>query len=167
MTLRPTLRPLSVLLGALLAGCSSGPSPSARMQEEIAPHLEELARFDRWARRLSLADSAFRSEDALEEAAFAPLRRRPRVVAAWLERVGPDARALRHPHDAPALPEDGWVTVRTEALGELVAQRRAMTVGGREAPVTLIRRSRDAPGGAVLHVTMAFGEPPGEDDEDG
>lgn len=126
------------------------------MRVAIEPFLDEHARFDRWARRLSLGDSAFRSREALEEAAFAPLRERRRVVAAWLQRVGPDPLELRYPGDAPALPGDGWVRVRTESHGEVRAQRRELTVGESRRRLTLIRRSEPAPGGATLHVTMGF-----------
>jgi hypothetical protein len=129
------------------------------MRDAIEPYLGEVATYDRWARRLGLADAAFRSEEALREAAFAPLRRQRRVAAAWLEREGPDARELSHPAGAPALPEDGWVRVVTEDLGELHAQRRHLRIGEREREFTLIRRRRPAPGGATLHVTLALAPP--------
>ena len=147
---------------AVLVGCSSGPTSSAELREAIAPHLSELASFDRWARRLSLADGAFRSEEALEEAAFAPLRRVSGVRAAWLNRVGPDPRGLHYPSEGPAAPQAGWIRIQSEELGELEAQVGSLTLFGQREDVTLIRRSRDAPGGAVLQVTMAFGEGPPE-----
>lgn len=157
----PILRVLAIAVSAssVALGCSSGSSDPARLQRDIAPFLDELAAYDRWARRISLADSAFHSDDAQREAAFAPLRSQPRVAAAWLDRVGPDPRALRYPDDAPALPEDGWVRVVTQELGELSAQRRHLTIGDRAREFRLLRRSRDAPGGAVLHVTLAFAPP--------
>lgn len=151
--------PLWLAALTLWSGCDRGPSDAEVMQREIAPHLDELARYDRWARRLSLAGAAFRSEAALEEAAFAPLRGRPRVVAAWLDRVGPDARSLVYPAGTPELPEDGWVTVQTRDLGELRAQHRTWSLGQAPMQTTLIRRSRPAAGGAVLHVTLAFADP--------
>ena len=146
---------IALLASAALVGCGGGPSEPARMRESIEPYLDDMAGFDRWARRLSLADSAFRSEAAREEAAFAPLRRQRRIAAAWLVREGPDPQSLRHPSDAPELPTEGWVRVLTEDLGELTAQRRTLRIGDRERIFTLIRRSRDAPGGGVLHVTVA------------
>lgn len=157
---RRAVRPVLGALGAcLLVACSSGPSEARRMRAALEPYLDEVAAYDRWARRLGLADAAFRSEAALREAAFAPLRRERRVAAAWLQRRGPDARTLRHPEDAPALPEDGWVRVVTEDLGELHAQRRRLRIAGREREWILIRRSRPAPGGATLHVTLACAPP--------
>lgn len=153
------------LAWALACGaCSSGPTEAAQMRRVIEPCLQDVATYDRWARRLGLADGAFRSSEALNEAAFAPLRRQPRVAAAWIERAGPDARALHHPDDAPALPDDGWVRVVTEALGELHAQRRRLSIGEREREFTLVRRSRPAPGDATLHVTIACA-PPAADEE--
>lgn len=119
--------------------------------------MSELVSYDRWARRVGLADSAFRSEGALEEAAFAPLRRSSRVVGAWLTREGPDARELRHPRDAPSVP-DRWTRVRTDELGPVEVQRASMRLGGQERACLVVRRSGPAPAGAILHVTMAFEE---------
>jgi hypothetical protein len=121
----------------------------------VTPHLEKLAGFDRWARRVGLADSAFRSEEALEEAAFAPLRREPGVLAAWLVREGPDARELRYPRAAPPLPSE-WTRVQTAELGPIDVQRATLRLGGDERACLLTRRSAPAPAGATLHVTMAF-----------
>lgn len=146
-----------LLLCLALVGCETGPSEARLLSPEIEPWLDEHARYDRWARRLGLADSAFRSRDALREAAFAPLRGRSQVRAAWLVREGPDGAELRYPDGAPALPTEGWVRVRTDhELGEVHAQQVPMTLGGEERTVTLIRRSRPAPGDAILHVTLAF-----------
>lgn len=162
----PATRPAAPARGrAGVAACAAlavafactGSSEPARMREAIDPYLDELAAYDRWARRLGLADSAFHSEEALREAAFAPLRRERRVHVAWLTREGPDARRLRYPDNAPPCPEDGWVRVVTEPLGELKAQQRTMTIDGEARALTLIRRTRPAPGEGTLHVTMGFG----------
>lgn len=145
---------------AAVAACSlacSGSSDAAALQEAVAPHLEEMAAYDRWARRVALADSAFRSEAALEEAAFAPLRGRPAVVAAWLRREGPDPHELTHPRSAPELPE-AWTRVQSSELGPLEVQRATLRIEGVERPCVVVRRSGPAPGGATLHVTLAFAE---------
>lgn len=146
------------LLGfALACGCDSSPSAARELRPELEPLLDEHARYDRWARRLSLGNSAFRSPEALYEAAFAPLRGRSQVLAAWLEREGPDATDLRYPEGLPAAPTDGWVRVVTDhELGEVHGQRTSLSLGGEAQTVLLIRRSRPAPGGATLHVTLAF-----------
>lgn len=149
--------PRLCLAALACAACSSGPRPdAARMQALVAPHLEAFAEFDRWARRLSLADPAFRSEEALEEAAFAPLRGDRRVAAAWLVREGVDPRTLAHPSDAPAPPEDGWTRIRVQPLGELDAREATLRIGGEERACLLVRRAAPAPGEATLTVTLAF-----------
>ena len=148
------------LVCAFAFGCAGAPSDSARVRRAVEAHAEDFARYDRWARRLGLADSAFRSEEALAEAAFAPIRRDRDIAAVWLVREGPDARALRHPEDAPDLPGGGWVTVVTEPLGPLEAQQTSLTVGGEARDAILVRRSRPTQGDATLHVTIAFARPP-------
>ncbi len=128
------------------------------MRPQIEPFLGEFARYDRWARRVGIADSAFHSPEGLREAAFAPLRGRRRVVAAWLERVGPDATDLRHPDGAPSLPDGGWlrVVLADHELDDVEAQRCSLAFSSGARAVTLIRRSRPAPGDAMLRVTLAF-----------
>ena len=151
---------MALLCAACWLGCDS-PTPPTELRAAIGPYLEEMAAYDRWARRLGIAESAFHSEDALREAAFAPLRRQPRVAAAWLVREGPDAGTLRYPDEAPTLPEDGWVRVITDELGDVHAQRRRLAIGQTpERELTLIRRSRPAPDGGTLHVTVAFAPAP-------
>jgi hypothetical protein len=151
-------RKLHLLLIPLLAiACASERDPGP-MRAAVEPRLEAFAEYDRWARRLGLADSAFRSDEALAEAAFAPLRERSDVAAAWLHREGPDAQTLAYPDGAPAPPESGWVPVRTDALGEVEGQHFTLRSGERERRCVLIRRSAPAPGDAVLHVTVAFPE---------
>jgi hypothetical protein len=150
---RPELVSLAL---ALVSACSGGAGDASELRAAIDPHLRELAEYDRWARRLALGDSAFRSEDALREAAFAPLRDERTVRAAWVHREGPDGHALRYPDGAPALPTDGWVPVRTEELGELAVQRATLRIGQEPTPCLLLRRSAPAPRGATLHVTLAF-----------
>ncbi|MCB9592954.1 MAG: hypothetical protein H6719_09505 [Sandaracinaceae bacterium] len=149
---------LLLVASALLLACDPQPSDARRLRTDIEPFLDEVARFDAWARRMDLAESAFRSREAMAEAAFAPIRDRPRIVAAWLVREGPGAMELRHPADAPTLPEDGWVRVLLpdHPLDEVTAQRRELRVGAEARQLVLIRRSRPAPDRATLHVTLAF-----------
>lgn len=149
-----------VSLLALLSACSGGPADAASLRAAIDPHLPQLAEYDRWARRLALGDSAFRSEDALREAAFAPLRDERSVAAAWVEREGPDGHSLRYPDGAPALPPGGWVSVRTDELGELTVQRATLRIGPETQHCLLVRRSAPAPRDATLHVTLAFPSSP-------
>lgn len=129
------------------------------MRMAVEPYLEEHARFDRWARRLSLGDAAFREPGALEEAAFAPLRERRLVRAAWIVREGPDARELRYPEGGPELPDGGWVPLRLDREGDYTARRATLEVEGEARELTLLRSSRPATGDATLHVTLGFGPP--------
>lgn len=149
---------LALFTCALALACDARPSEARRLRSEIEPYLDEHARYDRWARRVAVGDSAFRSRESLREAAFAPLRDRRRVVAAWLVREGPDATELRYPDGVPARPDDGWVRVRLpeHELEEVRARRATLQIAGESRDVILIERSRPAPGDAVLHVTLAF-----------
>jgi len=149
---------LALVTCALAMACDARPSEARRVRAEIEPYLDEHARYDRWARRVAIGDSAFRSRESLREAAFAPLRDRGRVVAAWLVREGPGAMELRHPDAVPALPDDDWVRVLVpeHELEEVSARRATLDIGGESRDVLLIRRTRPAPGDAVLHVTLAF-----------
>ncbi len=149
---------LALVSCVLMLACDTAPSQARRVRAEIEPFLDDHARFDRWARRLEIGEAGFRSREALREAAFAPLRDRGRIVAAWLVREGPDATELRYPDGAPPLPDGGWVRVLLpeHELEEVSARQATLTIGGEEREVTLIRRSRPAPGDAVLHVTLAF-----------
>lgn len=160
---QPMTRAKRWMAGALTLvalSCTREPSDSARMRPLVEPHLTAFARYDRWARRVETANSAFRSDEALEEAAFAPLRRQRDVAAAWLVREGLEARTLSHPSTAPPLPEDGWVRLLTESLGEIHTQQRRLIVGERETLFILVRRTRAATDGTALHVAMAFAAPP-------
>jgi hypothetical protein len=146
-----------VTFALTLAACSSSAADAARVRALVEPHLEGFAEYDRWARRLALGDAAFRSEEALAEAAFAPLRGDATVVAAWIEREGPDAHTLVYPEGAPPRPASGWVRVRTETLGEIEAQTATLRAGdANERDCVVLRRSAPAPRGATLHVTVAF-----------
>jgi len=149
---------LALVSCVLLLACDTAPSEARRVRTEIEPFLDEHARYDRWARRLEIAEAGFRSREALREAAFAPLRDRGRVVVAWLTREGPDATELRYPQSAPGVPEGEWVRVLLpeHELEEVTARRATLTIAGEERELLLIRRSRPAPGDAVLHVTLGF-----------
>lgn len=150
---------LAAACALLAVACSGGADPGP-MREAIEPRLAAFGEYDRWARRLGLADSAFGSEEALSEAAFAPLRDQSDVLAAWLVREGPDAHTLAHPPGAPSLPADGWVRVTTESMGELEGRHAMLPFGDHTRQCLLIRRSAPAPGDATLHVVMAFDDAP-------
>ncbi|MGF1468094.1 MAG: hypothetical protein ACFCGT_18380 [Sandaracinaceae bacterium] len=144
------------LAGALLLACTGEAEAPGRMRALAEPHLAEMASFDRWARRLGLGDGAFSSEDAMREAAFAPLRRRGRAVAAWVHREGVDGLRLAYPDPSLELPRSGWVRVRTDELGELRVAEHPLDLPAGAGPWLLLARTRPAPGEATLRVVLAF-----------
>ena len=151
---------LALALGAL--GCGGGDRLSLGQASELAePRLAELTRFDGWARRVASSDTAWARGDrlaALEETAFAPVRRDDAILAAWISRTGVGDATLAHPPGA-VIPEDVRFTrVRVEPVGELdVALTDASLAPRREGvPALLIRRSAPGTHGSVLVVTVAF-----------
>lgn len=144
-------------LGALGAlGCSDG-AELERLRGAAEPHVERFDRFDAWARRLDLGGSGFGSDAELREAAFAPLRAdrgSGRVLAAWLEREGAEATLLAWPSE---LPPAGCAFRRIRA-GQSVIEvcTSTLEVERERHEVVALRRSREAAGGGVLRVTMAF-----------
>jgi hypothetical protein len=142
-----------LLGGLLLLGCVDAPGEGARLRAALRPHLDAVEAYDGWARRLGLAEGAFRSDASLEEAAFAPLASgRGAAVAAWITLSGPRDLALRWPGDAPGLPEEGWRRARLPTLGPV--ELRAFEVDGRA--VVLLRRERESVAEGRLAVTQAL-----------
>lgn len=88
-------------------------SPAA-LSALVAPHVDRVARFDRWAHRVASASGAWRSRSALEETAFSPLRGDAEVRAAWIERPG--ETVLAYPAGMAPPPAHGR-TVQHPALG--------------------------------------------------
>ena len=154
-----------LLLAGCLAGCGGGADDgAAAARERIEPYLDRFVEFDRWSRRFEIAGAAIRSREALEETAFAPIRRDPRIAAAVIEREGPDPMELRYPGGAPDLPSEGFVVVRHERLNSVFVLERAIEVSeevrrdGENGPVNcvILRRRGPAPEGGSLIVTVAF-----------
>lgn len=137
----------------MLAACGRGASPGDELDAERAvaiarEHADEVDAFERWARRVAAADTTFPSRAALEEAAFAPVRRAEGVVGAWIEREGPDPWALAHPRRAEPPPVEGWRRARVRGLDEYEVR----VVGARR----YVRARSETTGGAMLVVTLAF-----------
>lgn len=80
------------------------------LRSRAEPHLREFETFDAWAWRSLDADLALRDERALEETVFAPIRREPHIVAAWVERAGADPRRVGLRTEAPLTFD--WVELR-------------------------------------------------------
>ena len=152
------------LLGVLLWGCERSGQELGAATEAAEPHLQSFARFDHWARRATQIDSVLRDRDALNEAAFAPIRHTRAIVAAWIELKRRHGLMLALP-DKTALPEDpGWVAIRHPRLGPLrVAHSLHCPVrvprwwrGDVDGPCVLIsRRERQGLSNSVV-VTVAF-----------
>ena len=126
------------------------------------PYFREFERFDAWARRSFDADLALRDPRALAETLFAPIRREREVVAAWVERDGPDARTLGL-RTEEALSGDGdWVAIRgvpmldrLEVMERTVPDKREWRAPDVNA-ILLSRRVASARGGAPVRVTVAY-----------
>ena len=155
---------LGLLTLSLVACGRSADTRAPRLRERAQPYLRSFESFDGWARRSFDADLALRDPSALSETLFAPIRRDREVVSAWVERDGPDARALRLRSDA-AIDEawtEGWVGLRgvpmlnnlEAATGTFPDRRR------RRAPdanvLLLSRRVPSARGGAPVRVVVAY-----------
>jgi len=154
-------RGAAVVLALLGLACGQPAEDSSRvLRARAEPHLREFEAFDAWARRSLDADLALRDERALEETVFAPIRREPHVVAAWVEREGADPRQVGL-RTAVALDFD-WVELRgVPMLARLEAAAAELPDGrGHEAPpvrVLLLSRQADsARGGGDVRVTVAF-----------
>ena len=154
---------LLVGLGTALSGCgepAGDASSTAALRAQAEPFLRDFETFDAWARRNLDADLVLRDERALTETVFAPIRREPHVVAAWVEREGADPRrvALR---TETALDLD-WVELRgVPMLASLEAATTELT-DPRSRPrvptpsLVLSRRVASARGGGEVRVTVAY-----------
>ncbi len=154
---------LLLLLGAacLALGCGTKRDDSSRaLRRRAEPFLREFESFDGWARRSFDADLALSDPAALAETLFAPIRREPLVVAAWVEREGADPRALGLRTDT-ALSQD-WVDLRgVPMLARLqAAETELPDTRTRRAPdaqvLVLSRSAPSARGGGDVRVTVAF-----------
>lgn len=140
---------LSTVLSTVLFACRGDGELSAASAVAIArEHAEEFDSFERWSRRIASAETTFGSREALEEAAFAPVRRQEGVVGAWIERAGPDPFRLAHPRQAIVSPELTWRRARLDGLREYEV---AVLEGTR-----FMRARSETTGGAMLVVTLAF-----------
>jgi hypothetical protein len=151
-----------VLVLALLGHACGEPAQdtSRELRVRAEPHLRAFETFDAWARRSLDADLALRDVRALDETVFAPIRRQPRIVAAWVEREGADPRSLGL--RAASLPTLDWVELRgvpmlprLEAADTQLPDARVP----RSPPVhvlVLSRKADSARGGGDVRVTIAF-----------
>ena len=156
-------RRLALVAGAVLAVGCGGEADAAALRQRAEPLLADFERFDRWARRTLAADLALRDPVALEEALFAPIRRDDAIVAAWVERVGPDARAAGFRLESP--PEVDLVRLRSvpmlsglDAGVAAIPDPRGRRRDGPE-PIDVVVLKRTAPSGrgsGSVQVTVVF-----------
>ena len=129
----------------------------------LEANLREFETFDAWARRSLDADLALRDERALEETVFAPIRREPHIVAAWVERAGADPRRVGLRTEAPLTFD--WVELRGVPMLALLEAADAELPDARSPqgpPVRVLVLSREADsarGGGDVRVTVAFEAP--------
>ena len=154
-------RGVAVVLAVLGLGCGTPAEDSSRvLRARAEPRLREFEAFDAWARRTLDADLALRDVRALEETVFAPIRREPHVVAAWVEREGADPRRVGLRTEV-ALDLD-WVELRGVPMLPRLQVADAELADGRThgaAPVgvlVLSRQADSARGGGDVRVTVAF-----------
>jgi hypothetical protein len=138
----------TAILATLAAwGCGSDRPAADRAIAIARGHAEDADAFERWATRIATSDTQFPSREALEEAAFAPVRRREAIAGAWIERRGPDPASFAHPPGATIPGDLGWARVNVDGRAVEVAQ-----AGERE----WVRRRLDGVGGGTLLLTLAF-----------
>jgi hypothetical protein len=140
-----------VALALSVAACSGDGARDIDASEAVAiasAHADDVDAFERWARRIAASDTTFPSRAALEEAAFAPVRRQDGVEGAWIERVGPDPWTLSHPRRTAVPAELAWRRARLGGLREYEVAR----IGTRH----YVRARTETTGGAMLVVTLAI-----------
>jgi hypothetical protein len=157
-------RGVAAVLALLGLACGEPAEDSSRvLRSRAEPHLREFETFDAWARRSLDADLALRDERALEETVFAPIRREPHIVAAWVERAGADPRRVGLRTEAPLTFD--WVELRgVPMLARLEAADAelpdARSPQGPPVRVLVLSREADsARGGGDVRVTVAFEAP--------
>jgi hypothetical protein len=158
-------RPVLLAVATCVAGggCRPDADRLARAAQHAEPHLAAFDGFERWAHRAIVADSAAAEPQALSELVFAPIRRTPSLIGAWVRLEGerPLLLALHTGAQPPASEE--WVAVRDRSLGAVqvaAAERCALPAEPRAPPkaepcIVIRRDGRDGDQRSVT-VTMAF-----------
>ncbi len=142
---------IALAIAIALSGCSHAPSsPDPSEAIRLAePHAAAYQEFEVWARRTVVADPELGSRASLEETLFAPVRRKPAIVALWVVRKSATGREVRFSLPAKSMPPPSvrWVHVRAASLGP------HMRVGLGDVP------DRHGHGGVVRSVLLARTEP--------
>ncbi len=120
---------------ASCADPAAEPASAAALSALVLPHVERIARFDRWAHRVASASGAWRSRSALEETAFSQVRGDDEVLAAWIEHPGEPV--LAHP-PGMALPDASLRALQVGALGHCEVARARIELDGAPTEVLFV-----------------------------
>lgn len=145
---------LALALACACGGEGADDGGALGTEEAVAiarEHGGDVDAFERWARGIAASDTTFPSRAALEEAAFAPVRREDGVIGAWIAREGPDPWSLAHPRRAELPASLAWRTARLTGMREYEVARASGT--------RYVRARSETRGGAMLVVTLAFTAP--------
>jgi hypothetical protein len=138
-----------------LAACderAEGAESPGALSASIVPHVDRIARFDRWAHRVASASGAWRSRSALEETAFSQVRSDPTILGAWIERPGQPP--LAYPPETQ-LPTTTPRTVQVPPLGACEVASAELLRSDTSVPVLLVALEHDG-----LRTTLALARAP-------
>ena len=152
-----------------LLGCRSSGSEIDQAIGLAETHLGKFAEFYQWARGVCAAEPSLLDQkpETLREAAFAPIRKDPSVLGAWIELRGARSyqRALSLPGQSELPAPLAWVPLKDHELGKVkVASAAPCPLKTRLKPQQADVRacvfiSREAPLlDRTLAVTVAFGQ---------
>jgi hypothetical protein len=110
------------------------------LSARIAPEIDRITRFDRWAHRVASASGAWRTRSALEETAFSQVRTDPDVRGAWIVRG--DERPLAYPPES-AMPDVALRAVQVPALGPCEAALATIAHDDSPVPVLVVALDHD------------------------
>lgn len=136
---------------ASLASCAdraSDAESAASLSALVTPHVDRIARFDRWAHRVASASGAWRTRSALEETTFSQVRTDPAVLAAWIERTG--EAPLSYPAER-ALPDAPLRAVQLPPLGAIRAATGTVDHAGTPTSAVIVVLDHDG-----LRTTLAL-----------
>jgi len=157
------MRLLAPWLACLLCACGAGPAPVAELSQRAQPYLALFQRFERWAQRATALPAMHDDRAALMETLFAPVRGRPDVLGAWVQRDGEPPLDLALPESGPVPSLQAASVIRDPRFGTLRVVVRApcrTQLRAARAPVArcvILAREREVVNGS-LRVIAEFTE---------
>lgn len=145
---------------------TGAPDELARAIATAQPFASKFEAYETWTLRATSVRPPSRSDGALAETLFAPIRNDPAVLAAWIKLPNRNDDELSFPPKVAKPEAADWTQVRDPLLGRIRVTRHeqcpvALPKGWRSgvARCVLIARDRDpAPTDAPI-ITMAFVDP--------